>query len=49
MQPAPYIIETGVWKTPVRAFQAKQPPVRVKKMRENKNLDPRFDSTKSGI
>jgi cytochrome c peroxidase len=29
-------------------FQAKWTPVRVKKMRENKNLEPRFDSIKSG-
>jgi hypothetical protein len=29
-------------------FQAKWTPVRVKKIRENKNLEPRFDSIKSG-
>jgi hypothetical protein len=30
-------------------FQAKWTPVRVKKMRKNKNLEARFDSIKSGL
>jgi hypothetical protein len=34
---------------PLEHFQAKQPPVRVRKMRKNKNLEPRFDSIKSGL
>jgi hypothetical protein len=29
-------------------FQAKWTPVRVKRMRKNKNLEPQFDSIKSG-
>jgi hypothetical protein len=32
----------------LKHFQAKQPPVRVNKMHKNKNLEPRFDSIKSG-
>jgi hypothetical protein len=32
----------------IEHFQAKWTPGRVKKMRENKKLEPRFDSIKSG-
>jgi hypothetical protein len=30
-------------------FQAKWTPVRMKKLRQNKDLEPRFDSIKSGL
>jgi glycosyltransferase involved in cell wall biosynthesis len=42
------VIQAGPTSRAQEHFQAKWTPVRVKKMRENKNLEPRFDSIKSG-